>query len=385
VSYTEQERLEAAEWFIDIRDVENPSPELLHDWMRWMETSESHRRAFAAVEQAWREAAAGLASAYAPRAGESRGDDYDGRESVHTWRARSNTRATPPTAPATAPRAFRRRRVWLPVATAAAFLAVAFIVGPQVVSLFPKTTDHQTFSTRTGEQMQVTLPDGSQVNLGARSKLTIAYSLAARDVHLEAGEAFFAVHKNAKRPFRVHVLDGIVTAVGTAFDVRTTNDRVVVAVAEGTVQVNGAGSVPPAAELPHASRAPDSTAAVTRLQRGEAIDFVSGGKGQTIQAASVIRVDPADPARWREGWLVYRDEPLRDVLSDVGRYTDRDIVVADSLSVSPHFTGAVFKDSIIEWLESLPNTFPVTVTIKDSRITVAPVSKAILARDPSAS
>src|SRR5580704_17063370 len=60
MSYTEQERLEAAEWFIDIRDVEDPSPELLHEWMRWMETSESHRRAFAAVEQAWREAAAGL-------------------------------------------------------------------------------------------------------------------------------------------------------------------------------------------------------------------------------------------------------------------------------------------------------------------------------------
>jgi ferric-dicitrate binding protein FerR (iron transport regulator) len=111
---------------------------------------------------------------------------------------------------------------------------------------------------------------------------------------------------------------------------------------------------------------------------------VSSREGNAIQPASVTRVDPADPARWREGWLVYRDEPLRDVLADIGRYSDRDIVVADSLSVNPHFTGAVFKDSIIEWLESLPNTFPVTVTIHGSRITVAPISKAILAREPSA-
>jgi transmembrane sensor len=383
MSYTEQERREAAEWFIDIRDVENPSPELLHEWMRWMETSESHRRAFAAVELAWRDAAAGLASAYTTRAGETRGDDYDGRESIHTWRARSNARASPPTPSAAARGAFRRRRAWLPVATAAALLAVAFILESRLVSLFGKSADHQTFSTRTGEQMQVTLPDGSQVNLGARSKLTISYSLAARDVHLETGEAFFAVHKNADRPCRVHVLDGIVTAVGTAFDVRTTNDRVVVAVAEGTVQVNAAVSTLPAGKHAHASGAPAPAAAVTRLQRGEAIDFVSGGKGQMIQPTSVTRVDPADPARWREGWLVYRDEPLRDVLADVGRYTDRDIVVADSLSVNPHFTGAVFKDSIIEWLESLPNTFPVTVTINESRITVAPLSKAILARAPS--
>ena len=384
MSYTEHERLEAAEWFIDIRDVEDPPPELLHEWMRWMETSESHRRAFAAVEQAWREAAAGLASADASREGETRGDDYDGRESVHTWRARRDARATPPTSPASARGAFRRRWVWLPVATAAALVAVAFIMEPRLVPLFGKTADHQTFSTRTGEQMQVTLPDGSQVNLGARSKLTIAYSLVARDVHLETGEAFFAVRKNAGRPFRVHVLDGIVTAVGTAFDVRTTNDRVVVAVAEGTVQVNGAVSTLPVTEHPHAPGASDAMVAVTRLQRGEAIDFVSG-KGQIIRPTGVTRVNPADPARWREGWLEYRDEPLRDVLADVGRYMDRDIVVADSLSASPHFTGAVFKDSIIEWLESLPNTFPVTVTINDSSITVAPLSKAILAREPSAS
>jgi transmembrane sensor len=254
------------------------------------------------------------------------------------------------------------------------------------VSLFGKAADHESFATRTGEQMQVTLPDGSQVNLGARSKLTIAYTGAARDVRLETGEAFFAVHKDAMRPFRVHVLDGIVTAVGTAFDVRTTNDRVVVAVAEGTVQVNGPVTTRPAAGLSRAPGAHDpmARAAVTRLRRGEAIDFVSSREGNAIQPASVTRVDPADPARWREGWLVYRDEPLRDVLADIGRYSDRDIVVADSLSVNPHFTGAVFKDSIIEWLESLPNTFPVTVTIHGSRITVAPISKAILAREPSA-
>src|SRR6202035_1888625 len=37
MKYTEQERFEAAEWFIDIHDAEDPSPYLLRDWMRCME------------------------------------------------------------------------------------------------------------------------------------------------------------------------------------------------------------------------------------------------------------------------------------------------------------------------------------------------------------
>lgn len=228
--------------------------------------------------------------------------------------------------------------------------------------------------------MQVTLPDGSQVNLGARSKLAVDYTRAARNVHLEAGEAFFSVQKDVARPFRVHVLDGIVTAVGTAFDVRTTNDRVLVAVSEGTVQVNG---IPPAsATAPPSIAMPDARApALARLRRGEVIDFIDRRQDHTLMAEIVRHVDPAEPARWRDGWLVYRDEPLRDVLADIARYTDQEIIVALSLSANPHFTGAVYKDNILEWLESLPNAFPVTVTVGGARITVAPVSQAVATRE----
>src|SRR6185312_11690286 len=130
----------------------------------------------------------------------------------------------------------RRSGAWLGIAAAAALGATALVLAPRLQHRVGKPAVAETFATRTGEQIQVTLPDGSQVSLGARSKLTVAYTRGARDVRLEAGEAFFAVQKNAARPFRVHVLDGVVTAVGTAFDVRTTNDRVLVAVAEGVVQ-----------------------------------------------------------------------------------------------------------------------------------------------------
>ncbi len=374
MSYSEKDRLEASEWFIDIHDIEDPSPDLLHDWMRWLEASEGHRQAFSAVERAWRDAAVPLSSIASANDSSDDEPEYDGSASVHEWRSRlALSKTSSPT------RGFARGR-WLGFAAAAGLCAVALVAGPRLPFHFGRAADVDTFATRTGEHMQVTLPDGSQVNLGARSKLSIDYSRNARDVRLESGEAFFAVQKDATRPFRVHVLDGIVTAVGTAFDVRATNDRVLVAVAEGTVQVTGSTPALPRGDA--ASLAPPDLQArpVARLRRGEAADFVNHPENHTLEATVVTHVDPAEPARWREGWLVYRDEPLRNVLADIGRYTDRNIVISPSLSLSPHFTGAVYKDSIMEWLESLPNAFPVTVTVDGAHIAIAPASNAIATR-----
>jgi transmembrane sensor len=369
VNYTEEDRLAAAEWFIDIHDVEDPSPELLHNWMRWMESSEAHRLAFNAVERVWRGSSA-LEPAKSPSTVNDGRDGYDGSVSVATWRERRlrHTRAE-------SKRPFWRggRGRWLAVAAAAALAAMTFVAVPRLQSLIDQPDTADSFATRTGEQMQVTLPDGSQVSLGARSKLTVAYTHAERNVRLESGEAFFAVQKDPSRPFRVHVLDGIVTAVGTAFDVRTTNDRVRVAVSEGTVQVSGAAPTLAKRISLSLTGQGKTTPALARVTRGEAISFQSQstGAGSAVERIALSRVDPSEPARWRDGWLVYRDEPLREVLADVARYVDRDLVVSNTSAMNSHFTGAIYKDSIIEWLESLPSAFAVSVNIDDARIRVA--------------
>lgn len=374
MSYTDEDRLAAAEWFLEIHDVEDPSSELLHNWMRWMEASESHRLAFNAVEQVWR-ASGALTPPQLPSTVNHSYERYDGSVSVAIWRER-RVRAAPPKGSLWRSGWGR----WLATAAAAALATIAFVAAPRLKSLITLPDTADSFATRTGEQMQVTLPDGSQVSLGARSKLSVAYTPAERNVRLESGEAFFAVQKDSSRPFRVHVLGGIVTAVGTAFDVRTTNDRIRVAVAEGTVQVTSAPSTLSnriALSLTgHAKAAP----ALARLTRGEAMSFQGESTDSAAERVAVSRVDPAEPARWRDGWLVYRDEPLREVLADVARYVDRDLIVSDTLAMNAHFTGAIYKDSIIEWLESLPTAFAVSVDIDDARIRVAGISAIARAR-----
>ena len=99
-------------------------------------------------------------------------------------------------------------------------------------------------STGIGEQKTVTLNDGSEIILNAKSSLEypVAFAKNERTVSLN-GEALFKVAKDANRPFQV-VSNGITTTVlGTVFNVNSySNDSAVtVSLLEGLVSVEGLG------------------------------------------------------------------------------------------------------------------------------------------------
>jgi transmembrane sensor len=369
-------RFEAAQWVVDIHDVEDPSAEMLQRWVQWLDESPAHQLEFDLAEAVWRQTPAVVGAA----SNSAEADDYDGTLPVGEWR-RLRAAKGPRTEPLTRLRATpRRRRASSLPAAAAAACAMAFLIVAGGDSDVHALRD--VFFTRTGESMNIVLADGSRVALGARSRIAVDFSGSVRNVRLETGEAYFSVHKDAKRPFRVSVLDRIVTAVGTAFDVRRTNNRLVVAVSEGVVSVSAKPDAAPAEALTHltSTLGAEAAAGVTHVKRGEQLS-VSSDTG-TQAPVRLTAVDPTQAARWRDGWLVYRDEPLRDVIEDVERYTDRPISIASSVPADLRFTGAVFKDSAIEWLKSLPEVFPLTVNEAGHTITVMAAPASVTARAP---
>ena len=370
MSYTPQQRLEAAQWFFDIHDPQEPSPELLQEWLRWLDAEAGNRLAFEAVELAYRHAPVDSVSEVGGPEPASE-PPYDGDLPVAGWAVARRTR-----------KFARGRRVAM-----AAMVLVA--IGAGVWGLYRmQDTSHPSvgqFSTRTGEHMQLVLADGSIVSLGARSHLSVDFSSQARDITLVAGEAFFQVHKDARRPFRVRALDGLITAVGTAFDVRATGDHVTVAVSEGVVnvaqmqEVAGAqteGSAAPASEPGRGH--PTSL----HVSRGEQLTFDGRTGSRELTEIQLSHVDPAESARWRDGWLVYRNEALRDVIADVERYTDREVTVDDAVPRDLRFTGAVSKDSVVEWVKALPEVFPVAIETRGNRFEVIVPPRPVTAITP---
>lgn len=210
------------------------------------------------------------------------------------------------------------------------------------------------YQTGTGVLKNVHLRDGSTIVMGARTKLTVAYSSQRRVVNLFEGQAWFKAVHNPRWPFVVRAGDGTITAAGTAFVVTRYPDRVVVAVTEGTVAVKARPPGPLARPLDQAG-VPKPSLTPVHVTQGNQLVFRENGAVGPIKPANT---DVA--TAWTQGRLIFDDQPLREVVEAVNRYSPHPIVVSPEAGAL-RFGGVVHDDEIEDWLQSLKAIFPVTV------------------------
>ena len=301
----------ACDWFVQLRE-QPTSTEVISGWLEWLDTDPRNQDAFGRARQTWQMT-------------EGVVDD--------------------------APRDVRTRRRWLlPVASAAAVLGIA--VGVAWWSL--QSMHATTYATQRGETRRVDLPDGSHLDLAGDSRLTGRMSAARRDIDLLKGEAYFQVAHDKARPFVVQAGTLHVTAVGTAFNVRTAADRVSVAVEEGVVVVDpradAVGGEPPSVGT--------TDGAIQRIsvRRGQEVTVAL-----TQSRVHLVPIEPRSVASWRAGRLHFAREPLSAVLDSVRAASGVDIRLEDPAVGTMLFTGTVFNDQVPQWAEGLPLVFPVTV------------------------
>lgn len=352
-AYSDRQRREAAEWFVIIHAEEEPSTENLQAWLRWLDEAEGNRVAFESVVQAWHGIPRSTALSM-PGDEELLADEYDGEQSVGEWLAAQAAAAPKPPASAAGPSGRspfrRRRRAWLAAASIAALTLVGFTMNRYLTE---QGSQSDSFSTGRGEQIQITLADGSRVWLGPSSQLQVEFTTARRGLELRTGEAFFSVRKDHERPFVVHSAGGDIVAVGTAFNVRAVSTSVIVSVSEGVVTV--------APRAPFVTSGPDSV----RVGSGQQATFAAHEPAASI--AITQSAAPDERARWRDGVLVYRDEPLRDVVMDVARYTSRQLELDGDTIGSLRYSGVVYKGAVDEWTAALPESFPVRIIHEGNR------------------
>lgn len=218
----------------------------------------------------------------------------------------SGRAATPLAAGHTIPRKTGRR--WLAAAVAiAAVVAVTFM-------LWRPAPAAQAIATSTANRQTVTLEDGTQVELNARTRLEFRNLGAERRVHLFEGEAFFSVSHDASRPFFVETPAGSVRVTGTKFNVRSESATdLEVIVAEGSVEL----STPPATPGGNTDKI-----TLGAGNRGFARDGRLGAKEALTPDALAAAL------AWRGGEIVLNGLTLQEALQRFGRYHDRRIEVS---------------------------------------------------------
>jgi transmembrane sensor len=223
--------------------------------------------------------------------------------------------------PARRPISAAHRRGWLIAGGLALAATVALVVMP-FGALAPAAT--QTFATGKGEHRTVRLADGSTIEMNAGSRLSVMLGAHDRRVVLPEGEALFDVAADKTRPFLIAAGDRTVRVVGTRFDVRHRGPELAVTVERGVVEVQPNG---------------DLGGRAWRLHPGQRLDTAQG-----VAAVQLSAADPAQVESWRTGRLIYRDQPLGDVVADLNEQFAKPIILEDPALAQTRVSGVLVLD-----------------------------------------
>lgn len=183
-----------------------------------------------------------------------------------------------------------------------------------------------TFTTAVGQLSTFQLADGSVVTLSTDSAVKVNPWDRERRLTLLRGQAFFKVAKDAARPFVVAVGDKLVTAVGTAFDVRLDPGKLSVTLLEGRVRIAGPS--------PRGDRMVEMSAG-SRFVASDAADW------------NIASIDATKEASWLQGRLVFDGEPLSAVVAEMNRFSTRKLRVTDPQVAATPVSG-VFKTGQVD-------------------------------------
>ncbi|NVJ97472.1 MAG: FecR domain-containing protein [Alphaproteobacteria bacterium] len=342
---------QAGDYYLSLQDG-TMNAEELKAWQGWMAESDIHRRAFARMETLW--GVLGVADEsdwqlIAQDSGEA--SEADPAPAAEAAGGSVLSLVAPVAREAKTPRP-RMNVAWY--GAIAATFALVFVTTFLIFGSAPDGADVRAlrYETAASQQQIVNLADGSIVELGAGSAMSVRYTQEARSITLDRGEAVFTVAKNPKRPFVVHAGQGSVTAIGTVFNVRKSAANVQVRVLEGTVAVR------PVDEQGRDRRSRSDVAVqpVALVTAGSQTEYSPNGTLAPVEMADVY-----DGLSWRVGVLTMVDWPISDVIAELNRYVTDEITIGDEVVGTMRFTGTVYPDQIEAWLEGLQEGYPIEV------------------------
>jgi transmembrane sensor len=342
----------AAEWWVRLQDpkVSTSEREQFVDWLRESPVHVAEMLRVAQVHEAltdfrgWSK----LPVSAEPRAPEISDDTVIALRSP-----------TQPEAPRTTKTALLGWRVSL--VAAAAIVAVVFST-----TLFRQWRSWQTIETERGERREVSLGDGSVLQVGPETRLRVRFTDRQRNVYLDRGATLFRVAKNPRRPFVVETNHTLVRAVGTAFGVEQRGQEVVVTVAEGKVAVQDEETVAPAPSRAAASRGSPEIADIPRASGTPAESLILTAGQQvavpgTGRMGAVRKVDSERELAWASGRLVFEHTSIDEVVQTFNRYNRLQLTVVDRVLGHREISGVFDASDPESFLAFLTSVTPVRV------------------------
>jgi transmembrane sensor len=196
------------------------------------------------------------------------------------------------------------------------------------------------YATARGERRSLQLADGSHLVLNTDTRVSVVFGLHSRRITLERGQVRFDVGPNPERPFVVRAGSQQILAIGTAFDIRWTDERLVVVLIQGHVAVVPTGEQPTA-----------SAAGAVVLDPGERLQL----QGSAAPVKSVVQLDREEA--WVAGRVIFDSTPLSVAIAEINRYALRRIELGDPTLGNLRISGSFSADDSAAFARALAQMF----------------------------
>lgn len=226
-------------------------------------------------------------------------------------------------------------RMYKRLLSAAAILIIGMVIGSLLFVQSQQTEiTAQNITVPYGGKTQFILPDGSSVWLNSGSTFSYPNQFDGERIVELSGEAYFNVEKQ-KEPFKVKTKYGEVEVFGTQFNVKAyDNETFFTTLESGSVMFTNI----------YGKQA--------KLEPGMQVVFDS-------ETFKLRRVETNLFTSWKDGQLIFRDEPLQNIITQLERWYNVKIVLKGEQIKNLKYTGTIEMESFSEVLELIKVTTPI--------------------------
>ena len=228
----------------------------------------------------------------------------------------------------------RKPSVWRP-ALAVAAAVICAVLATHLGA--PRELYHSQVAAHAKGMRTLNLPDGSTLYVNANTQLRVDFNAHQRIVHLDKGQLYIEVASDKERPLFVQAGEANVRVVGTGFDVRRSQQQLVVSVAHGQVAF-----------------APDAKNPVALLGAQQRATY-SYAKG-TLQQQTLNDQEVAD---WRSGHLSFRNRELASLIDELSLYRPQAPLQVSQAVAQLKVSGNLDVNDPDALLNALPALLPV--------------------------
>ncbi len=193
-------------------------------------------------------------------------------------------------------------------------------------------------------RVQFSLPDGTQGWLNSQSSLNYNSGFNAHREVVLHGEAFFDVVENPAKPFRVKTHDVIVTVLGTKFNVEAYDNE------------NSVGVVLEEGKLRYYNKDINKTFSI------EPNEYIIYDKSARRCRTEVVQAEKY--IGWKEGKLIFRNDPLDVVAKRLERWYNIEVQVVGSITNQPILRATFVDEDLEEVLNLLKLSLPIDYVIQ---------------------